>query len=127
MSSITLPFLDVRIASRKLASVGLTEEKAKEKGHSVKVGRFPFRPLGKAVAISETEGMVKLVFDAKYGELLGGHILGSDATELIGELVVAKRLETTGERLFHAVHAHPTLSEAIMEAAAAAYGEAINI
>ena len=111
----------------QLASVGLTEDKAKESGREIKVGRFPFRPLGKAVAIGETEGMVKLVFDAQYGELLGGHILGSEATELIGELVVAKRLETTGVRLFHSVHAHPTLSEAIMEAAAAAYGEAINI
>jgi len=111
----------------QLASVGLTEEKAKEQGHELKIGRFPFRPLGKAVAISETEGMVKLIFDTKYGELLGAHILGSDATEMIGELVVAKRLETTGPQLFHAIHAHPTLGEAIMEAAAAAYGEAINI
>jgi dihydrolipoamide dehydrogenase len=111
----------------QLASVGLTEEKAREKGHELKIGRFPFRPLGKAVAIGETEGMVKVIFDAKYGELLGAHILGSDATEMIGELVVAKRLETTGPQLYHAIHAHPTLGEAIMEAAAAAYGEAINI
>lgn len=111
----------------QLASVGLTEERAKNKGHEVKVGRFPFKPLGKAVAIGETEGMVKLVFDAKYGELLGAHILGSDATELIAELVVAKRLETTAKDISRAVHAHPTLSEAVMEAAAAAYGEAINI
>jgi len=111
----------------QLASVGLTEEKAKEQGRELKIGRFPFRPLGKAVAIGETEGMVKLIFDAKYGELLGAHILGSDATEMIGELVVAKRLETTGPQLYHAIHAHPTLGEAIMEAAAAAYGEAINI
>ncbi len=111
----------------QLASVGLTEEQAKEKGHEVRIGRCPFRPLGKAVAIGETDGMVKLIFDAKYGELLGAHILGSDATEMIGELVVAKRLETTGQQLFHAIHAHPTLGEAIMEAAAAAFGEAINI
>ena len=111
----------------QLASVGLTEERAKDEGHEVKVGRFPFRPLGKAVAIGETDGMVKLIFDAKYGELLGAHILGSEATEMIGELVVAKRLETTAPQLFHAVHAHPTLGEAIMEAAAAAFGEAINI
>ncbi len=111
----------------QLASVGLTEEKAKEEGHELRIGRFPFRPLGKAVAIGETEGMVKLIFDAKYDELLGAHILGSDATELIGELVMAKRLETTGPQIFHAIHAHPTLAEAIMEAAAAAYGEAINI
>ena len=111
----------------QLASVGLTEEKAKVEGHEVKVGRFPFKPLGKAVAMGETEGLVKLVFDAKYGELLGAHILGSDATELIAELVVAKRLETTAKDISRAVHAHPTLSEAVMEAAAAAYGEAINI
>ncbi len=111
----------------QVASVGLTEEKAIAEGHELRIGRFPFRPLGKAVAINETEGMVKLIFDAKYGELLGAHILGSDATEMIAELVVAKKLETTGEQLFHAVHAHPTLGEAVMEAAAAAYGEAINI
>lgn len=111
----------------QLASVGLTEEKARAEGHDLRIGRFPFRPLGKAVAIGQTEGMVKLIFDAKYGELLGAHIMGSEATELIAELVIAKRLETTGEDLFHAVHAHPTLSEAVMEAAAAAYGEAINI
>ena len=111
----------------QVASVGLTEEKARAEGHELKIGRFPFRPLGKAVAIGETEGMVKLIFDAKYGELLGAHILGSEATEMIAELVVAKKLEATAERLYHAVHAHPTLSEAVMEAAAAAYGEAINI
>jgi len=111
----------------QIASVGLTEEKAKAAGHELRVGRFPFRPLGKAVAIGESEGMVKLIFDAKYGELLGAHILGSEATEMIAELVVARRLETTGEGLYHSIHAHPTLSEAVMEAAAAAYGEAINI
>jgi len=111
----------------QVASVGLTEEKARAEGHELRIGRFPFRPLGKAVAIGETEGMVKLIFDAKYGELLGAHIMGSEATEMIAELVVAKRLETTGKQLYHAVHAHPTLSEAVMEAAAAAYGEAINI
>lgn len=111
----------------QIASVGLTEEKAKEEGYELKIGRFPFRPLGKAMAIGETEGMVKLIFDAKYGELLGAHIMGSEATEMIAELVVAKKLETTGKDLFHTIHAHPTLSEAVMEAAAAAYGEAINI
>jgi dihydrolipoamide dehydrogenase len=111
----------------QVASVGLTEEKARAEGHEVKIGRFPFRPLGKAVAIGETEGMVKLIFDAKYGELLGAHILGSEATEMIAELVVAKKLEATAEQIFRTVHAHPTLSEAVMEAAAAAYGEAINI
>jgi len=111
----------------QIASVGLTEERARAKGYDLKIGKCPFRPLGKAVAIGETEGMVKLLFDAKYGELLGAHILGSEATEMIAELVVAKRLGTTGKDLFHAIHAHPTLSEAVMEAAAAAYGEAINI
>jgi dihydrolipoamide dehydrogenase len=111
----------------QIASVGLTEEKAKAEGYELKIGRFPFRPLGKAVAIGETEGMVKLIFDAKYGELLGAHIMGSEATEMIAELAIAKRLETTGKDIFHTVHAHPTLSEAVMEAAAQAYGEAINI
>ena len=111
----------------QIASVGLTEEKAKAEGYELKIGKFPFRPLGKAVAIGETEGMVKLIFDAKYGELLGAHILGSEATEMIAELALAKKLEATGKSIFHTVHAHPTLSEAVMEAAAAAYGEAINI
>ena len=111
----------------QLASVGFTEEVAKAEGYEVKVGRFPYRPLGKAMAIGETEGLVKLVFDARYGELLGAHILGADATELIAEAVLARRLEATGPDIFHTIHAHPTLSEALMEAAAAAYGEAINI
>jgi dihydrolipoamide dehydrogenase len=113
--------------SPQLASVGLTEESAKAEGYEVKIGRFPYRPLGKAMAIGETEGMVKLIFDAKYGEILGAHILGADATELIAELVLAKKMELTGPDLFHTIHAHPTLSEAVMEAAAAAYGEAISI
>ncbi len=111
----------------QIASVGMTEDKAKEAGYELKIGRFPFRPLGKAVAIGETEGMVKLIFDAKYGEILGAHIMGAEATEMIAELVLARKLEATGKDLFHTIHAHPTLSEAIMEAAAAAYGEAINI
>ena len=111
----------------QLASVGFTEEVAKAEGYEVKVGRFPYRPLGKAMAIGETEGLVKLVFDARYGELLGAHILGADATELIAEAVLARRLEATGPDIFRTIHAHPTLSEALMEAAAAAYGEAINI
>jgi dihydrolipoamide dehydrogenase len=111
----------------QLASVGFTEEMAVAEGYEVKVGRCPFRPLGKSLAIGETEGMVKLVFDAKYGELLGAHILGSDATEMIAELVLAKKLEATGPDIFRTIHAHPTLSEAVMEAAAAAYGEAIII
>jgi dihydrolipoamide dehydrogenase len=111
----------------QLASVGFTEEMAVAEGYEVKVGRCPFRPLGKSLAIGETEGMVKLVFDAKYGELLGAHILGSDATEMIAELVLAKKLEATGQDICRTIHAHPTLSEAVLEAAAAAYGKAINI
>jgi dihydrolipoamide dehydrogenase len=111
----------------QLASVGFTEEMAKAEGHEVKVGRFPFRPLGKAMAIGESEGMVKLIFDARYGELLGAHILGADATELIAEAVLARKLEATGPDLYRTIHAHPTLSEAFMEAAAAAYGEAISL
>lgn len=111
----------------QLASVGLTEERAAAEGYEVKIGRFPYRPLGKAMAVGETEGMVKLIFDARYGELLGAHILGADATELIAEAVLARRLEATGPDLYRTMHAHPTLSEAVMEAAAAAYGEAISI
>jgi dihydrolipoamide dehydrogenase len=111
----------------QVASVGLTEEAAIAAGHKVKVGRYPFRPLGKAMAIGETEGIVKLVFDEKYGELLGAHIIGSEATELIAELVLARALESTNEELFRTMHAHPTLSEAIMEAAGDAFGQAINI
>jgi dihydrolipoamide dehydrogenase len=111
----------------QVASVGMTEEAAIAAGHKIKVGRFPFRPLGKAMAIGETEGIVKLVFDEKYGELVGAHIIGSEATELIAELGLARALETTNEELFRTMHAHPTLSEAIMEAAGEAFGQAINI
>ncbi len=111
----------------QVASVGLTEEKAREQGLEVKIGRFPFRPLGKAMAVGESEGIVKLIFDAKYGELLGAHILGPDATELIAELVLAKSMEATAHHIVKTVHAHPTLSEAVMEAAGVACGEAINI
>jgi len=111
----------------QVASVGMTEEAAIAKGHKVKVGRFPFRPLGKAMAIGETEGTVKLVFDEKYGELLGAHIVGSEATEMISELVMAKSLETTWEELFNTMHAHPTLSEAVMEAAGDSHGVALNM
>ena len=110
----------------QVASIGLTEEKARQKGYELKIGRFPFRILGKAQATGETDGLVKLIFDAKYGELLGAHILGSEATEMIAELGVAKNLEATYLEILKTVHAHPTLSEAIMEAAADAAGEAIN-
>jgi len=111
----------------QVASIGLTEEKAKAHGYELKIGKFPFMASGKAFAVGEREGFVKLIFDAKYGELLGAHIIGSEATELIAELGVVKSLEGTGEALLKTMHAHPTLSESIMEAAAAAYGEAIHI
>jgi len=111
----------------QVASVGMTEEAAIEAGYKVKVGKFPFRALGKAMAIGEAEGIVKLIFDEQYGELLGAHIVGSEATEMIAELGIAKTLETTYEELLHTMHAHPTLSEAIMEAAGQAYNEAIHI
>lgn len=111
----------------QVASVGLTEAKAKEKGIEIKIGRFPFMASGKAFAIGEREGFVKLIFDAKYGEILGAHIIGSEATEMIAEVTLARSLEATGESIIKTIHAHPTLSEAIMEAAANAYGEAIHI
>ena len=111
----------------QVASVGLTEQKAKELGYDLKIGKFPFMASGKAFAVGEREGFVKLIFDAKYGELLGGHIVGSEATELIAEVVLARALEATGESIVKTVHAHPTLSESIMEAAANAFGEAIHI
>ena len=111
----------------QVASVGLTEAKAKEKGYEIKVGKFPFMASGKAFAVGEREGFVKLIFDAKYGELLGAHIIGAEATELIAEAVMARELEATGESIIKTIHAHPTLSESFMEAAAQAYGEAIHI
>ena len=111
----------------QVASVGYTEERAKESGYEIKIGKFPFMASGKAFAVGEREGFVKLIFDAKYGELLGAHIIGSEATELIGEVVMARELEATGGSIIKTVHAHPTLSEAVMEAAANAYGEAIHI
>jgi dihydrolipoamide dehydrogenase len=111
----------------QVASVGMTEESAVAAGYKIKVGRFPYRPLGKAMAIGATEGTVKLIFDEKYGELLGAHIIGTEATELIAELVLARALETTNEEIHRTMHAHPTLSEAIMEAAGDAFGQAIQI
>lgn len=111
----------------QIASVGLTEAKAKQAGYDIKVGKFPFMASGKAFAIGEREGFVKLIFDAKYGELLGAHIIGSEATEMIAELALVRSVEATGHSLIKTVHAHPTLSESIMEAAAQAYGEAIHI
>lgn len=111
----------------EVASVGLTEKAAREKGIEIKVGKFPYTASGKASAMGKNEGLVKLIFDAKYGELLGAHILGPNATEMIAELVVARRLEATGHSIAQTIHPHPTLSEAIMEAAAAAYGEVIHL
>jgi len=111
----------------QVASIGLTEEKALESGYKIKIGRFPFTANGKARAIGETDGLVKLIFDEKYGELLGAHILGVDATEMIAELGLAKNLEATPEGIFNTIHAHPTLSESIMEAAENAEGHAIHI
>lgn len=111
----------------QVGSIGLTEEKALAAGHQIKIGRFPFTASGKARAIGETDGLVKLIFDSKYGELLGAHILGSEATEMIAELGIAKSLEATASGIFNTIHAHPTLSEAIMEAAENAYGHSIHI
>ncbi len=111
----------------EVASVGLTEESAKEAGYEIKVGKFPFTASGKASAAGEKDGFVKLIFDEKYGELLGAHLIGANVTEMIAELVVAKKLETTGHELIKSIHPHPTMSEAIMEAAAAAYDEVIHI
>jgi len=93
----------------------------------VKIGRFPFRANGKSLAMGESEGFVKLIFDARYGELLGGHIVGAEATELLAELGVAKTLETTAEEIIQTIHAHPTISECIKEAAEDAFGKAIHV
>ncbi len=114
-------------ASPEIASVGLTEKAAKEKGYEIKVGKFPFSASGKASAAGAKDGFVKLIFDAKYGELLGGHMIGANVTEMVAELVALRKLETTGEEIIKTVHPHPTMSEAIMEAAAAAYGEVIHL
>lgn len=111
----------------EIASVGLTEEAAKAAGYEIRVGKFPFTASGKASASGSKDGFVKLVFDAAYGELLGAHMIGSNVTEMISEIVVARKLETTAHEIIKSVHPHPTMSEAIMEAAAAAYGEVIHL
>lgn len=113
--------------SPEVASVGMTEKAAKEAGYEVKVGKFPFSASGKASAAGANDGFVKLIFDAKYGELLGGHMIGMNVTEMIAEIVAVRKLETTGHELIKTVHPHPTLSEAVMEAAAAAYDEVIHL
>ncbi len=111
----------------EVASVGYTEKQAKEAGYEIKVGKFPFTASGKAKAAGHADGFVKLIFDAKYGELLGAHMVGANVTEMIAEIVALRKLETTGHEIITAVHPHPTMSEAVMEAAAAAYGEVIHL
>lgn len=113
--------------SPEIASVGYTEAQAKEEGLDIKVGKFPFSASGKASAAGHKEGFVKVIFDAKYGEFLGAHMIGYNVTEMIAEVVVARKLETTGHEIIKSVHPHPTMSEAVMEAAAAAYGEVIHL
>lgn len=111
----------------EVASVGYTEKGARDAGYEIKIGKFPYSASGKASAAGHKDGFVKLIFDAKYGELLGGHLIGYNVTELIAELVAIRKLETTGHEIIKTVHPHPTMSEAIMEAAAAAYGEVIHL
>ncbi|MCB0639210.1 MAG: dihydrolipoyl dehydrogenase [Lewinella sp.] len=111
----------------EIASVGYTEAAAKEAGYDIKVGKFPFTASGKAKAAGASEGFVKVIFDAKYGEWLGAHMIGTNVTEMIAEVVVARKLETTGHEIIKSVHPHPTMSEAVMEAAAAAYDEVIHL
>lgn len=113
--------------SPEIASVGYTEKAAREAGYQVKVGKFPFMASGKASAAGSTDGFVKVIYDAKYGEFLGCHMIGSNVTEMIAEAVVARKLETTAHEILNAVHPHPTMSEAMKEATAVAYGEAIDI
>ncbi len=113
--------------SPEIASVGFTEEAAKKAGYQIKVGKFPFTASGKAKAAGADDGFVKVIFDAKYGEWLGAHFIGLNVTEMIAEVVAARRLETTGHEIIKSVHPHPTMSEAIMEATAAAYGEVIHL
>lgn len=114
-------------SSPEIASVGYTEKAAIEAGYDIKVGKFPFSASGKASAAGAKEGFVKVIFDAKYGEWLGAHMIGANVTEMIAEVVVARKLETTGHEIVKSVHPHPTMSEAIMEAAAAAYDEVIHL
>ncbi|RXR19066.1 dihydrolipoyl dehydrogenase [Flavobacterium amnicola] len=114
-------------ATPEIASVGLTEKQAKEKGYEIKVGKFPFTASGKAKAAGTPDGFVKVIFDAKYGEWLGCHMIGAGVTDMIAEAVVARKLETTGHEILKAIHPHPTMSEAVMEAVADAYGEVIHL
>jgi dihydrolipoamide dehydrogenase len=114
-------------ATPEIASVGLTEKQAKEKGYELKIGKFPFTASGKAKAAGTSDGFVKVIFDAKYGEWLGCHMIGAGVTDMIAEAVVARKLETTGHEILKAIHPHPTMSEAVMEAVADAYGEVIHL
>ena len=111
----------------EIASIGYTEKAAKDAGYEIKVGKFPFMASGKASAAGSTDGFVKVIFDAKYGEFLGAHMIGSNVTEMIAEVSVARKLETTAHEILNAIHPHPTMSEALKEATAVAYGEAIDI
>ncbi len=111
----------------EVASVGMTEKAARDAGYELKIGKFPFSASGKASASGSKDGFVKLIFDAKYGELLGAHMIGDNVTEMIAELVMARKLETTAEEIIKGIHPHPTMSEAVMEAAAAAYDEVIHL
>jgi dihydrolipoamide dehydrogenase len=111
----------------QVASVGYTEKAAKEEGYDILVGKFPFSASGKASALGHNEGFVKVIFDKKYGEWLGCHMIGPEVTEMIAEVVVARDLETTGHEIISAVHPHPTLSEAVMEAAAEAYNVGVHL
>ena len=113
--------------SPEIASVGLTEEEAKSNGYEVKIGKFPFSASGKASAAGKNQGFVKLIFESKYGELIGAHMIGYNVTEMISEIVAIRKLETTAHELIKTIHPHPTMSEAIMEAAAAAYDEVIHL
>ncbi len=114
-------------ATPEIASVGMTEKQAKEKGYELKIGKFPFSASGKAKAAGTPDGFVKVIFDAKYGEWLGCHMIGAGVTDMIAEAVVARKLETTGHEILKAIHPHPTMSEAVMEAVADAYGEVIHL
>jgi len=111
----------------EVASVGYTEKAARDAGYDIKVGKFPFSASGKATAAGVRDGFVKVIYDAKYGELLGAHMIGANVTEMIAEIVAARKLETTGHEIMKSVHPHPTMSEAVMEATAAAYGEVIHL
>ena len=113
--------------SPEIASVGMTEKEALNNGFDIKVGKFPFSASGKASASGKKEGFVKMIYDAKYGELLGAHMIGFNVTDMIAEIVAARKLETTGHEILKTVHPHPTMSEAVMEATAAAFDEVIHL